>query len=647
MSIIKMHGFVLEDLENINNKFLLANGFIGLTGSLDELRQKDFCHLKVNQLTVKEDLKEKYLSVYNPFYTSIKVNDIILHPENITPKRHTQELDLDKGILKRDTVYEIDGVDIRIYSEKFLDQENFNFLYSKYIFFTSKSIEVELTHGFDVELIDFYKKEIADSKFSIDQDIFLHSALPNHHTTLDMIYSFDRNFRHRENKLNDFHQISYVIKTEEERDYEIIKYAGLSTTGDIDSLKEGIKNAKKVGYYGLLEKNNEVWDKLWGTAKVDIVNNSLVERYSHYNQFQLIQHRPKNENFRYSRYGLTDSQIVDDYTYELYGFRFFLNTDYSLARLSLSSRIRYLDKALIGNEGACYSNLYLSSLIIINLYDYIERSMDSSLLREGGLTMVLEISKNILKFLKPNIKKTNYQATNVSTLDGTIEGIDNDAFLNYLIKDALGKANNLVALAKTEDRVDVENFLKVNNYDEQIKDMREYRRKLYLQQPNVDNLIECYDGFFKSTKKLSNPDVLNLFFLYPNDFKEIVKRESYRYYKEFSSPDVLGKFILSFVGISQDEEREANKLFRSYLGLNVYDDANRINQEQNFLDLGLSAAIYNYLVYGMACLRHDKYLLSADSFNPNDIRRLEFKVLVAGNVASVKIKRNSANIEWE
>ena len=69
--------------------------------------------------------------------------------------------------------------------------------------------------------------------------------------------------------------------------------------------------------------------------------------------------------------------------------------------------------------------------------------------------------------------------------------------------------------------------------------------------------------------------------------------------------------------------------------------------EQNFLDLGLSAAIYNYLVYGMACLRHDKYLLSADSFNPNDIRRLEFKVLVAGNVASVKIKRNSANIEWE
>jgi hypothetical protein len=64
------------------------------------------------------------------------------------------------------------------------------------------------------------------------------------------------------------------------------------------------------------------------------------------------------------------------------------------------------------------------------------------------------------------------------------------------------------------------------------------------------------------------------------------------------------------------------------------------------LDLGFCSAIYIYLVYGLAKLRHEKYLLMADALTPSDIRRLEFKVRVVRNIASVKIKRNSAIIEW-
>jgi len=71
-----------------------------------------------------------------------------------------------------------------------------------------------------------------------------------------------------------------------------------------------------------------------------------------------------------------------------------------------------------------------------------------------------------------------------------------------------------------------------------------------------------------------------------------------------------------------------------------------MNHLQDYVDLGLSAAIYLYLVYGLAGLRHNKYLLTADSFIPSDIRRLEFKVKIASNYACVKIKRNSANIDW-
>jgi hypothetical protein len=48
----------------------------------------------------------------------------------------------------------------------------------------------------------------------------------------------------------------------------------------------------------------------------------------------------------------------------------------------------------------------------------------------------------------------------------------------------------------------------------------------------------------------------------------------------------------------------------------------------------------------MAKLRHDRYLLTADALIPSDVRRLEFKVKIAKNIATVKIRRNSAVIEW-
>lgn len=40
MSIIKSNGFLLDNIEALNNKFILANGYIGITGVMDEFSQK-------------------------------------------------------------------------------------------------------------------------------------------------------------------------------------------------------------------------------------------------------------------------------------------------------------------------------------------------------------------------------------------------------------------------------------------------------------------------------------------------------------------------------------------------------------------------------------------------------------------------------
>ena len=657
MSIIKSNGFVIEQLEGLNNKFVLANGYVGLTGIMDELLQTDNAHLKVSGLTKITRNGEYYVSVFNPFYAYISVNGVILHPSNIIPSSHEQSLDLDTGLFSRTTVYNVNGTEIKIYSERFLDQKNLNFLYSKYIFFVSKDVDLEITHGIDIEIDERYKDVFEEVSFKNDGDIILEANLKDFDHPLNILYQFERNFRHKSRNSKIKHQETYQLRAEKDRDYEIIRFVGLSTEPrkNTEYLKNALKKIRKNGYDNIFDANKIHWERLWKNRRVEIYGNELVERYYQYNQFQLISHRPRNDQSLISRYGLTDKAIDNSFTSEMYMFRYYLNTDYKAARRLLIGRIAHLKQAQdiakkIHKKGALYTdkvqNLYLNALIVINLVDYIERTLDKSVLDVGGLEMILEISRFYMSYIELNDKKTNYQVLNVKTLDNQIDGIDNPALLNYLIRDCFGKTANMVALAKVDKRKEVEDYLKVNHYDKLIDEIREVRRKIYLQQPNVSNLIQNYDKYFKIEEQLALPDVLNLFYLYPDDFKELVKKETYLYYKKLTSPSPIGQFILSLIGVTQDDEKEANKLFRSYLPLNIYDNANKLNHLQNYLDLGLSSAIYLYLVYGLAKLRHEKYLLMADALTPSDIRRLEFKVRVARNLASVKIKRNSAIIEW-
>lgn len=657
MSIIKTNGYVIDQLEGLNNKYVIANGYLGITGIMDELKQIDGAHLKVDDVIKTDRYGKRYISVFNPLYTQVIAGGVDLHPKNILPISHEQAIDSDLGIFSRTTLYKVGDVEIKIYSERFLDQKNRAFLYSKYKLYVNKPIDIEINHGFDLDALDIFEGLFVDFTADNTDMISIEAKLKETSKPLYLVYAHDRNFRHKNRNQVIKFQESYSLRAEPERDYEIIKYVGVSTDSrkTIEYLKKHLEKVKKEGYDKLYDDNKIVWQKLWKNARVEVFNNDLVDRYNQFNQYQLIAHRPANDNSLISRYGLTNIPIEYAYTNELYMFRYYLNTDYKAAKRMLSSRINHLEEAMeaakkVHKKGAFYTdslnNLYINALIVVNMVDYIDRTLDKSILDFGGLEMVLEISKFYMDYIVLNKKKTNYQVLKVTTVDNSITDIDNNAFLNYLIRDCFGKTANLVALAKVGKRKEVEDFLRKKKYDVLIDHIREARRKLYLQQPNVNHLVQIYDNYFKNEEKLLNPDVLNLFFLYPDDFKEMVKKANYDYYSNLSNPDAMGKFILSLTASAQELEKEANKYFKGYLPLNIYDNANKMNHLQGYLDLGLSAAIYLYLVYGLAGLRHNKYLLTADSFIPSDIRRLEFKVKIANNYACVKIKRNSANIDW-
>jgi len=657
MAVIKVNGFDLDNLESLNNKYVLANGYLGIAGIMDELRQEDFAQLKINHLVKKERHRQHYISVFNPLYTLVIANGVALHPKSLAPKTHQQILDLDNGLYSRTTVYEVDDIEVKIYSERFVDQRNLSLIYSKYIVFTNKEVNLEIIQGIDTEQTVPFQDSFNPLEIENGDMLILRTKEKNTEKPLNIVCDYNKNFRFKNrNKKHDGIE-KYIFKAEANREYEIIKYVAVSTDKrkNVEALSKWLNKVKKDGYDLCLQRNTEAWTKFWKIAKIDIFNNDLIERYTQYNIFQLISHRPFSDQVYVSRYGLTGKDICHDFTIDMYLFKFYLNTSYETARRMLMHRVKSLSEAQenakkLHKKGALYTddkdNFHINALIVINLVEYIQRTMDKSVLEAGGLTMALEISKFYLSITKANDKKTNYQVLNTHTIDNEIDEIDNNALLNSLIKDCFGKTANLVALAKVGKRKEVEAFLAEHKYEKMIDEIREVRRKLYLHQPNVNFLIQAFDKYFKTEDTLTYPDVLNLFFLYPFEFKEREKRENYLYYSKFTKPNALGNFLLALIGMDQDFEKEANKYFKAFLPLNLFDNANKYNHVQNFLDLGQSAAIYIYLIYGMARVRHDGFLVMADSLIPSDIRRLEFNLKVARNMARVKIKRNSANVGW-
>ncbi len=657
MAVIKHTGISLELIEKLNNKYVIANGYLGFSSIMEELKQVDKAHFKVNGMYSIVGKEKHYTSIPNPLHIQVVANNQLLHPKTILPKHHEQSLDVETGLFTRETVYTVDNIDVTIYSEKFLDQKDLSLCYMKYNISANHNIDIELFQGIDNEFSDNYKEDFKDIEVQLNEGVFSFSA--KHQKSLQPLYivsSIQKNFSHFSRQKNSNFLENYSMELTAGEHYEIVKYAGIGTNSrkNLEKLRKAIEQKMALGYEQCYEQNKLQWKKLWKDTAIEIVNNDLVAKYSQYNLFQLLSHRPYSSQATYSSSGLTDQAISLGSEIEMFIFRYFLNTDFSHAKRLLMSRVNNLGDALkkakkVKKKGALYSSqktdLYLNALIVHNLDKYINQTQDTKILLSGALEMALEMREFYIDTVKINDKSTHYDILNVDSLFGEMKGINNNTLLNYLVKNTLAITISLVAKAKNMSRNEVEDFLKNKSYDDLIHKIRIVKNKLYIKSINSDNVYEMYENYFAEEKVIAIPDILALFTVVPEDFSLVEKRANYLYYQPVIKPNLYGKYFLSVNQVRLGYEKEGFKNFKSYLKQSVIDDETK-NKEHLLLDLGLSGAIYNFLVYGVAALEHKGYLLTGDSLLPSDIRRLEFNVKVGKNKAYVKLKRSSIEIRW-
>ena len=652
-----MLKFENKNVKNINfvkYKYSLSNQLITYLGCLEEESSKKNPIFKIK---LEKNLYSREIVGFNPIYSLLKANDNILHPDFIKPKSHKQTLNLDDNILLRETTYFIDGVNINITSTKFLDSSQ-AIICHKYSFYTDKEISLDFYHG--IEDIS-YNNNLKVKKIASGNHEKLLSAKLSDKINIKHMMIYKKNFRHINNNKKNQSIEHYIINTVPKRKYTIIHYAGFFIN-DEKGFRKSLKKKNNQGFKTVLNNHKDSWKKEFSNYKIKVVNNIKTNNLVNYSIYQMLTNLP-------NKFGVIGNSFKNHaWLNDIYVSDFYLKNKPEQARNIISRRINYLVFAKeiakkFNYRGALYLDnpkrfnqgfrqIYLNGMIAYSLDQYYENTRDMSILTEGGLLMLYEICIFYVDYAKINDKKTHFDILNVSNIDNTIQNIDNHSLTNYLINNSFKLLIKYVKLYKKYDKNKYRKIIEQNNLNKFYNNIKKVNNKLYLRQPNKKNILPVYQNFFydfksncfnkKNNKINFTNDIFLLFNLFSKDFSDFIKQKNKNYYLEIFNASFINKLLASLVATKNiDEEGYVNLLD----SVNIEKSSFYINEKG--INHGVSGMIYNYIVFHLAKLRIDNSILTVDSLLPMDIRRIEFDLKYFGKIADIKIKRNSARLEWK
>ena len=692
MGLLVHNKYKRDEQHALGSKFLISNGYMGYRGTLDEGDSSDFVALNLNGLFDGETIKES-VNAYNPLYTLIIADGINLNPKSFRPKIHEMTLDTNSGVLRRRTDFEYSDIEISVKSERFVDQTDKNLIYSKFMFKVDSEVKIEMHMGIDDQIWNVAENHLVDKVIDKSEDSYFISAKTKHHKdSVHVGLLTEKSF-----EMKDSHptKIMSVFRATLEPDkvYTIYKYAGVihSKENGKEILLKQLEEAKKIGYKKLYKKNEEFWEKIYEIARVEVFNNDIVSDQIDYAVYQLIANRPYSDTVSMSKSGLSGQfkNGAVSWRTEILLLPFYINIDPISARYMVMYRVKGLEEAKkkakqMGYEGAFYPNrsgikgyeldqynlenkIHINGSIIYGIYQYVERTADYSVLFEGALEMLLECARFYLSYATLSGNKKHYNILDVIGLDEVHTKINNEAYTNYMIKNSLDALIKCVAFAKLTDKSEVKRVFDEHNYEDLIDEIRELRRKLYFKKENIEYLIESFDKYFnledrnvstgkkvmflkktkikdpEETSYQRNANVLALQALFPHDYASHINKANYDYYMRRSiNPDYFTKVMYIINACENEYPEDGYDMFQELANL----DLNNRNLFKEGLNLGLLGGIYLAIIYGFAGLKHHTYLVQADFNSSKKIRRIEFRVRVADNIANVKIKRNSVSVTW-
>ncbi len=696
---IKETKFSCDKIEQNGSRYLIANGFMGYRGTLEEFGKKELVALNMAGLFDKNgNTWRESVNLPNPFYVKLTAENIELNPICTEAAQHEQMLNIRSGIHSRKTVYDLFGAKVTVKAERFLSMKRENLAVLKYTVLTDTDIKLTLDTKVDTDIWNINSDHLTDLRESSNEGINILEAKTIEKSIPICVYEYISGAsNHSEIR----------VKANEEFSFE--KICGVYWGENVKDSFASFKECCSLSYEALLDEHKAVWEEIWGKSDVQIEGDADAQFAIRYSLYHLNSIVPRNtDKCAIPARGLS-GQVYKGAAFwdtEMFMLPFFQFTDSKVARNLLKYRVNTLDGAKrkakeFGHEGAFFAwesqetgddactlfnvtdiftnrplrtyfkdkQIHVSADIVFAMWDYCRTNGDYSILTDGGLELMYECLWFFYTYSVFKPHKDRYEILDVVGPDEYHERVNNNAFTNVMVKHA---ADIFVSAL---DKVKKDNPEYFKKFNKDLSWVYDFAEKLYVPQPNENGIIEQFDGYFQledvtpeilktrelkpneywgghglasTTMTLKQADVVMMLNVFRNEYSKEIKKANWEFYEPYTEHgSSLSACAYAIVAAEIGDTDWAYKYFMKTASVDL---TGATKQYLGSLYIGgthpaANGGAWNTAIFGFAGVSFTDDTLDISPRLPKNWESLSFKLNWKDDKLDIKITANSVEIK--
>ena len=481
--LLQKEGFAKKDVASDGNRFLCANGYMGLRGVPEEAGSALFP--AVTLAGVYDQYQDKWrepVNAPNCLFIHAYFNGQSLSVEDAEPQAHVTSLDYRYGIYSRKT----DFPAARIASRRFVSMASPHLLADEYQISFRQDGEMTLQAGISTDIWDINGPHLFYFRHTMGETLVTSCVTGQKKIAVAAAQCVQAGFEAEESVRQDetgvfrvFRQRVCAGETLTLRVFSAV-YTSLDTSAPAEAARDCCRQAKTMGFSACLQTHADAWEKIWDLSEITLEGDEAAALFLHASQYHLNCVAPRHaHNKSIPARGLSGQTYKGAIFWdsEMFFFPMFVYTQPKIAESLLRYRIETLDGARkkaaeYGFRGAFYAwesqeggeegctnfnvvdvfthrpvrtyfrdkQIRISADIAYALRSYYEITGDRTLLKEDGAKVILECARFYLSRANGHLDSDRVDFADVIGPDEYHERVTNNYFTNEMIRHCLESA---------------------------------------------------------------------------------------------------------------------------------------------------------------------------------------------------------------
>ncbi|WP_204122378.1 glycoside hydrolase family 65 protein [Lacticaseibacillus mingshuiensis] len=533
-------GYDPEDLNGLGNRFMLANGYMGYRGVLEEYGKKQLVALNLGGVYDRNgDKWRETVNAPDPMTITLTRGDQAFSVLKQSPLAHTMTLDCQHAKVSRHTVFQAPEGTVTITSERFLSAAATHYGALQYHIEADFAGDFTLRAGIDHDVWDINGPHLFNYAQTVQDDTFCVFARTGEKCVPIAVWQnqfLDAPAEASIERATTGLFRNYQLHLTANVPVTLTVFFGVSETErDDNAIALAMRGVQASDFATWQAAHEAVWAKWWAQSDIEIDGPVDDQRALRYSLYQLLAIAP---------HGVADQSIpargLSGQTYkgaifwdtEMFMLPFFLATDAETARSLVGYRIRGLQAAKqkaasYGFQGAFYAwesqengfdatsdfnvtdvftkrpmrtyfrdkQVHISGAIALSIWQTAQWLNDPKLLLSGGAEVILECARFYLDYVKQGLLDDTIVCDDVIGPDEYHERVNNNAYTNKIIEETWRAALAVIDWLQKQAPSALKTMLGQLHYADLPQLIAASLPKL--KQPLVkDGVIAQFDGYF-------------------------------------------------------------------------------------------------------------------------------------------------------